>query len=78
MEAEELIKKIKVFVEEELGSEYEALITPTMYDPNDLQYDVSFVVMRKVKKGMIPKFNINVKDLVGINNLRKAKFENLK
>lgn len=71
MEAEELIKKIKIFVEEELGSKYEALITPTMYDPNDLQFDVSFIVLEKVDGGMIPRFNVNLKDLVGIQNLRK-------
>jgi hypothetical protein len=71
MEAEKLIKKIKEFVEEELGSEYEAIITPTMYDPKDLQYNVSFIVMKKVEGGMIPRFNINLKDLVGIQNLRK-------
>lgn len=78
MEAEELLKKFKKYVEQELGSEYESIITPTMYDPHDLQYNVSFIVMQKIKNGMIPKFHINVKDLIGINNLKKIKIDSLK
>lgn len=68
MEAEELIKKIKKFIEEELGSYYEPIITPTKHNPKDLQFDVSIIVMKRVKDGSIPKFHINVKDLVRINN----------
>jgi len=77
MEAEILLKKIKSFVEEELGSDFESIITPTMYDPKDLQYDVSFIMMEKVKGGTIPRFRIDVKDLEGIRNLNKLRIEKL-
>jgi len=48
-----------------------------MYDPRDLQYDVSFIMMEKVKGGTIPRFHINIKDLKGIRNLNKLRIENL-
>ena len=77
MNAEELLKHIKGFVEglEDL-SDMEAIITPTMYDPRDLQHDVSVVIMEKVKVngktlGTLPRYRIDVKDLEGIRNNRK-------
>lgn len=76
MEAEELIKYLKKCCEE-LDGDYEPIITPTLYNPNDLQYDVSFIIMENVKGGTIPRFNINVKDLVGIRNLEKLRIDKL-
>lgn len=61
MEAEELIKYLKKCVEN-LNLGYEPIITPTIHNPNEQQYDVSFVIMEKVKKGRIPRFTVNVKD----------------
>jgi len=78
MEAEELLKKIREFIEEELDSDFEPIITPTMYDPNDKQFDISIIVMEKVEGGTMPRFHINLKDLKRIRNLRKAKINSLK
>jgi xylose isomerase len=62
MEAEELLKYLKKCVEEKMGDDVKALITPTMYDPTKMQYDVSFIIMEKVEGGTIPRFTVNVKD----------------
>ena len=62
MEAEELLKYLKKCVEEKMGDDVKALITPTMYDPTKMQYDVSFIIMEKVEGGTIPRFVVNVKD----------------
>lgn len=62
MEAEELLKYFKKCAQELLGDNAELIITPTMYDPTKMQYDVSFKIMEKVEGGMIPRFTINVKD----------------
>jgi len=70
MEAEELLKYLKKCVED-LDLDFEPIITPTMYDPTELQYDVSIIVMEKVEGGAIPRFSIRVKDLEGIRNLHK-------
>ena len=66
MEAEELLKYFKECVER-LEDDTEAIITPTIYDPTKMQYDVSFVIMEKVDGGTIPRFMINVKDLINRN-----------
>jgi xylose isomerase len=62
MEAEELLKYLKKCVEEKLGDDANVLITPTMYDPTQMQYDVSFIIMEKVEGGCMPRFTVNVKD----------------
>ena len=62
MEAEELLKYLKKCVEEKLGTDFEPIITPTMYDPTKMQYDVSFIIMEKIEGGCIPRFTVNVKD----------------
>jgi len=72
MNAEELLKYFKECIEKLDIQEFEPIITPTMYDPRELQHDVSIIVMEKVEGGAIPRFSINVKDLEGIRNLRKA------
>lgn len=71
MSAQELLTHIKEFVEglEDI-SDMEPIITPTMYDPKDIQHDVSIIIMEKVKGGTIPRYKINVKDLEGIKNNR--------
>ena len=76
MEAEDLLKYLKECVEK-LDSDYEPIITPTMYDPKDIQYDVTFIMMEKVEGGTIPRFRINVKDLNGIRNLERLRIEEL-
>jgi hypothetical protein len=70
--AEELLIYLKNCVER-LEDDAEAIITPTMYDPNQLQNDVTFIIMEKVKGGTIPRFKINVKDLEGIRNWDNVK-----
>jgi len=62
MEAEELLKYLKKCVEEKLGDDANVLITPIMYDPTQMQYDVSFIIMEKVEGGCMPRFTVNVKD----------------
>ena len=62
MEAEEILKSIKEHIERELSEDYKCITSPTMYDPNEMQYDVSFFILEKVKDSYIPKFTINVKD----------------
>ena len=62
MEAEELLKYLKKCTEELLGDNVEVLISPTMYDPTKMQYDVSFIIMERVEGGTIPRFTVNVKD----------------
>ena len=73
MDAEELIKYIKKCVNDLGIEDFEPIITPTMYDPDQLQNDVTIVIMEKVKGGTIPRFKINVKDLEGIRNWNKVK-----
>jgi len=70
MEAEELIKKIKKFVEE-LDNNFESILIPTKYDPNDIQYDVSFIMMEKVEDDRsTPRFIVNVTDLNKDDNVK--------
>lgn len=72
MEAEELIKYLKKCCESEIiGDKFEPIIIPTKGDPTKQQYDVSIIIMEKVKEGRIPRFRIDVKDLEGIRNLNK-------
>jgi len=73
--AEELLKGIKNYIESLGETDYEPIITPTMYDPEQLQNDVTIIIMQKVKGGSIPRFSINVKDLEGIRNWNKVKYE---
>jgi len=68
MNAEELIKYLKKCIDDLDIQDFEAIITPTKYDPTQLQNDVSFIIMENVKEGSIPRFHINVKDLVAIRN----------
>jgi hypothetical protein len=62
MEAEELLIYLKKCVEEKLDDDSDVFITPIMYDPTQMQYDVSFIIMEKVEGGTIPRFTVNVKD----------------
>ena len=73
--AEELIKGIRGYIESLEIDELEPIITPTMYDPDQLQNDVTILVLQKVEGGSIPRFKINVKDLEGIRNWNKVKNE---
>ena len=68
MNAEELLKYFKENINALGIQEFEPIITPTMYDPEQLQNDVTIIIMEKVKGGTIPRFKINVKDLEGIRN----------
>ena len=72
--AEELIKGIRGYIESLEIDDLEPIITPTMYDPEQLQNDVTIVVLQKVEGGSIPRFKINVKDLEGIRNWDKVKW----
>ena len=78
MNAEELIIGIKDYIKSLEIDELEPLITPTMYDPDQLQNDVTIMIMEKVEGGVIPRFKINVKDLEGIRNWNKVKYEQVK
>jgi len=71
--AEELLLLLRGCVEKLDIKKYESFVTPTMYDPDQLQNDVTFIVMEKVKGGTIPRFKVNVKDLEGIRNWNKVK-----
>jgi hypothetical protein len=71
--AEELLKYIKICFEDLQLDEFEPIITPTMYDPDQLQNDVTIIITEKVEGGIIPRFSINVKDLEGIRNWNNAK-----
>jgi len=62
MEAEELLRHFKKCAEDLLGDNADVHITPTMYNPTKMQYDVSFIIMEKVEGGTIPRFTVNVKD----------------
>ena len=62
MEAEELLKRLKVFVDEMEDYDGEPIIIPTVGDPTVKQNNVSFVIMEKFEGGRIPRFTINVKD----------------
>jgi len=70
MDAEKLLKYLKKCVEDLNIKEYNVLTSPTMYDPTELQNDVSFFVMEKVKGGSIPRFRIDVKDLEAIRQIK--------
>lgn len=70
MNAEELLKYLKDCVEILEIKEFEPIITPTMYDPEQLQNDVTFVIMEKVEGGTIPRFRVDVKDLEAIRNAK--------
>jgi len=72
--AEELIKGIRGYIESLEIDDLEPVITPTMYDPEQLQNDVTIVVLQKVEGGSIPRFKINVKDLEGIRNWDKVRW----
>ena len=72
--AEELIKGIMGYIESLEIDDLEPIITPTMYDPEQLQNDVTIVVLQKVEGGSIPRFKINVKDLEGIRNWDKVRW----
>jgi len=75
MNAEELLIGIKGYIKSLEIDELEPIITPTMYDPDQLQNDVSIVIMEKVEGGTIPRFTINVKVLGGIRNWNNVKKE---
>lgn len=75
MNAEELLKYLEKCVND-LDLDFEPIITPTMYDPREMQEDVRIVVMKPYIKdgeliGTVPKFEIAVRDLERIRNLRK-------
>ena len=72
--AEELIKGIRGYIKSLEIDDLEPVITPTMYDPEQLQNDVTILVLQKVEGGSIPRFKINVKDLEGIRNWNKVKW----
>lgn len=73
--AEELLKYFKKCIEDLEIDKFEPIITPTMYDPEELQNDVTIIITEKVEGGLIPRFSINVKDLEGIRNWEKVKRE---
>lgn len=73
MNAEELLKYLRKCVEDLNIKEFKVLITPTMYDPNELQNDVSIGILEEVKGGYIPRFTINVKDVEAIRLIEKNK-----
>lgn len=65
MEATDLLKIIR----ENLDSNSEIEMTSqTMYDPNKMQYKVSFAVMEKNEKGVYKSFVITVDDVKKIWN----------
>jgi hypothetical protein len=66
LNAEELLKYLKDCIEILEDDDYESIITPTMYDPTELQNDVTIIIMERVEGGTIPRFKINVKDLEAI------------
>ena len=73
MNAEELLIYLRKSIDALGIQEFEPIITPTMYDPEQLQNDVTIVIMEKIEGGTIPRFKINVKDLEGIRNWNKIK-----
>ena len=80
MNAEQLLIKIKEFIEENHIVDGEVLVTPTMYDPDQLQNDVTFIIFDDVEEngevvGKIPRYKVNVKDLEAIRNWEKVKNE---
>jgi len=60
MNAEELLKIIKTHLNdcEDVDS-----ISTTLYDPDDLQDNVSVMVMEKMPEGYYKRFLVTVKDL---------------
>jgi len=68
--AEELIRYIRDCIEKLEDNEFEPIITPTMYDPTDLQDEVTIIVMEQIGDDTKPKFRIDVIDLEA---LRKKK-----
>ena len=77
MNAEELIiylkECIKKLDESSDDLEFEPIITPTMYDPTELQNDVSMIIMEQVGDDTIPKFRVDVKDLEALRNKKYGK-----
>ena len=78
MNAQELLIKIRDFIKDSHIVDGEILVTPTMYDPDQLQNDVTFIIFEDVEEngevvGKIPRYKINVKDLEGIRNWNKVK-----
>jgi len=59
MNVEKLVSSIKGF----LHSNPELSNSPTMYDPDDLDKNMSFAVVNKDKEGVYRKFMVNVKEV---------------
>ena len=59
MNALELLKKFQKESENLVG---EDLVTPIMYNPIDLEKNVSFAILAKTPKGLYKRFIITVKD----------------
>ena len=53
--------------------EFEPIITPTMYDPTELQNEVTMIIMEQVGDDTKPKFRIDVKDLESLRNQKNGK-----
>jgi hypothetical protein len=68
MNAEELLIHIKEFVEG-LDDIDDIHIIPSKGDPTKQQDRVSFIVMNKMKNGIIPKFMIHVEDLEALRKM---------
>ena len=69
--AEELIKYIRDCIEKLEDNEFEPIVTPTMYDPTELQNEVTIIVMEQVGDDTKPKFRIDVKDLEALRNQKR-------
>jgi hypothetical protein len=63
MNAEELLIFLKDCLESADDEKNEFHILPTTGDPTKPQPKVSFIVMKKVRGGRIPKFIVHVEDL---------------
>ena len=63
MNAEELLIFLKDCLEMADDDNNEFHVLPTTGDPTKPQNKVSFIVMKNVKKGRIPKFIVHVEDL---------------
>lgn len=77
MNAEELLIYIKDCIKklDESSDElqFEPIITPTIYDPKELQNEVTIIVMEQVGDDTKPKFRIDVKDLEALRNKKYGK-----
>ena len=82
MNAEELIIYLKECIKELDESsddlQFEPIITPTMYDPRELQNDVSMIIMEQVGDDTTPKFRVDVKDLEALRNKKYGKAKSRK